>query len=113
MWYYLGTNLDSGFSAFEILEPDFDMPSSVTPYWISNDLKSHMIPLRVRPEYQSDLNQILAHLIALSPVKILYLMARMQPGEDEIVCGTLSLEQFWELHDKEQILMNVCYILKN
>ncbi len=40
-------------------------------------------------------------------------MARMQPGEDEIVCGTLSLEQFWELHDKEQILMNVCYILKN
>ncbi len=113
MWYALGTFNDGDFSALYILDPDFDTPSDVSPYWVSDNLKSNLVPLRVRSEYRQDLEKILQILMARSPLKTLYFTARVQPGDDEIVSGTLSLEQFWELHDKKQILFNVCYILRD
>ena len=113
MWYSLGTYNESGFSALRILDADFDIEYEAYPYWINDELKSNLVPMLVRAEYRRDLEEIVQTLITFSPLKTVYVMARMQGGDDEVVCGVLSRQQFWALHDENKILFNVCYILKD
>lgn len=117
IWYCLGKEDDVMFSALPILEAKFGLnPTSISfPYWISSneDITSNLVPLSVLADYRDDFIKIVKEMIEHSPIKTILFLARMQGGDDEIVCGVLSFNDFWELHNEGKILFNVCYIIRN
>ncbi len=51
------------------------------------------------------------HLIDSSPLKTIYVLARYQSSEKEIVRGIYSIEKFFSMMDSHMIYANVCYII--
>lgn len=113
IWYNIGIDLEGTFSALPLLNAEFDSKVHLIPYWIdgNEDIKSNLVPLGIKPRYKKEVEKLLESLVNESPVQTVYFMARMQGGDDEVICGTLSLDDFWNLHDTGRILFNVCYII--
>lgn len=113
IWYNVGLNQDGLFSALPLLNAEFDSDVQTYPYWIdeNEDIKSNLVPLMIKPEYREDFKKTIETLIKESPHRTIYLMARMQGGEKEVVCGVLSPDDFWKLHDNKKIFFNACYII--
>lgn len=115
IWYCLGHGEDELFSALSILKAHFgsNREQVVVPNWISDEnVLSNLVPFSVITEYVEDLVRIIKHLINLSPIKTIMFLARFQSYDEEIVYGVLTFEQFWLLHQKNELLFNVCYIIR-
>lgn len=115
VWYCLGH--DKGypfFDALDILEAKFNDKIMSYPYWISDEIVlGNLIHLKIFDKYRNDFIKIIKYLIKQSPIKTIMLMARFQGGEEEVVCGVLSFEEFLLLHEQDKILFNVCYIIRD
>ena len=117
VWYCLGKEDDEIFSALSIVNADFDSQGKNTllPYWVASneDIISNLVPMTVSTKYKIDFVKIIKQMIEQSPIKTILLLARMQGGDDEIVCGVLSFKNFLDFLDEGKILFNVCYIIRS
>lgn len=100
--------------SYPICYGDFKAKNIKKPYWIYDQrIRSHLVPFLVKPEYRFDFEKIIRFLIDKSPEKTIFFHTRFQGGDDEIICGTLSLPDFFAMLDHNRILFNVCYILQD
>lgn len=53
----------------------------------------------------------MSKLIDSSPVKMILVLLRCQSNERETVCGSLSLDEFFEMMNSGKIYSNICYIV--
>ncbi|MDD4754062.1 MAG: hypothetical protein PHT78_12620 [Desulfitobacteriaceae bacterium] len=116
VWYCLGH--DRGlplFDALDILDAKYNMCEEEIsyPYWVGDEIvRENLIPLKVFDKYRNDFIKIVEYLIKQSPINTIMIMARFQGGEEDVICGVLSFEEFLLLHDQDKILFNVCYIIR-
>lgn len=116
IWYYLGMTEDNLFNAMPFCDSNFKVKEEETPipYWVENeDTIYHLTPLFIKKPYLEEFKRILTFFVMESPEKMVLLLARYQGGNQEIVQGVLSLNQFFKLLECEKILFNVCYIIRN
>jgi len=96
-------------SDFEIREEDIEMP-----YWIEEkDIRYDLTPLIIRPEFRFDFEKIVSSMINTSPIKTIMLLASYQSHDKEIMCGVLSVKEYFSLLDKGKILFNICYMISD
>ena len=114
LWYCLGVQRDELFDAYTICNSDFEIDEKdiLMPYWVTDeDVKYNLTPLIVNEQHFYDFCKIIKYMLKQSPVNTLMMLARYQGGENEIVCGVLSYEEFIKLLNERKILFNVCYII--
>lgn len=70
-----------------------------------------LTPYVINEKYQDSFAAILAYLLKQSPEKKIYVLARYQSSETEIVMGTYKVNTFLDLMKKKSIYANVCYII--
>ena len=115
VWYSLVCNDRGIYNAYSICDSDYEAkPESIPlPYWVkSSETIYNLTPLIIYDKYKENFRFIIGQLLDQSPTNTLMFLARYQGGEEEIVCGVLSLQDFWELLDERKILFNVCYIIR-
>lgn len=78
---------------------------------IDSEINECISPYKIRQEYKDDVKKIMEYLIECSPMKTIYVLARYQSSEKEIVRGTYSIEKFFSMMDSETVYANVCYIV--
>ena len=84
------------------------------PYWISSEeVKNDLRTLVIDEEYLDSFKEILRFLLEKSPINTIFLFCRFQSNEAEIMCGTLSLDDFIYLLSQDKILTNICYSISN
>lgn len=114
IWYSLVKDLD-GLSYASFCDSDFeaDEKDLPIPYWITDSsIIYNLTPLIVEQEYRSEFEKIVLFLLRESPIRTIMLLARYQGGDEEIICGMLSVKDFMGILDQGKILFNVCYIIK-
>jgi len=79
--------------------------------WVDEIHYESITPYKVDKEYIESFTAILNHLIQKSPVKMIYILARYQSYEKEIVLGSLSVDEFLNLMEQGKIHANICYII--
>lgn len=110
--YSIGKTEDGLFNALPIIDTNFKF-HRYYPYWIENrDVLSNLTPLFFKEKYEHHLKKLIIQMINESPVKTILFFTRYQGGEKEIICGVLSLDEFFENLNKKKILFNVCYIIQ-
>jgi len=82
-------------------------------HWIDGEKLDCITPFRIDSAYQDSFVAILKHLLSASPVKMLYVLARYQSLEKEVVIGSLTIDEYMKLMSKEKIYANICYILSD
>lgn len=113
-WYCLGHSDGHLFNALAILEAGFDIEPStyLKPYWIIDEqVKSEMVPLNIATNFLVDFKKIMSFLINQSPINTVMFLARFQGHDKEVLCGVISLQEFWNLMEEGGILFNVCYVI--
>lgn len=70
-----------------------------------------LTPYVINEKYQDSFAAILTYLLKQSPQKKIYVLARYQSSETEIVMGTYKVNTFLDLMQKKSVYANVCYIL--
>lgn len=115
IWYYLGKEENNLFNAASFCSSNFDIDEHQLPipYWIkSEDVIYHLTPLVIKNEYKKEMRTILQFFINESPVKTLLFLARYQGGNQEIVQGVISFNDFFDLLESGKVLFNICYIIR-
>ena len=94
---------------------DYAVNSSGTyPYWISSaEIKDDLRTLIINKEYRDSLFEIIKFLVKKSPIHTIILFCRYQSNDAEVMCGTLSIDDFISLLDQRKILTNVCYSISD
>ena len=93
---------------------DYVENSDIYPYWINaEEIKMDLTALVINEEYLNSLIEILRFLIKKSPIHTVILFSRYQSNEAEVMCGTLSIEDFVSLLNQRKILNNVCYSISS
>lgn len=104
---------DDFYSSFPLCDSDFET-STVdfeTPEWITEEARSCLTPLIIHDHVYEDFKRIISYLIETSPNGLIMFHTRYEWGDTEIISGTLSVDQFFELLEKRRILFNTCYII--
>ena len=101
--------------ACDICDADFDCPKELIkyPYWVCDEKVRHcdLIPLVIFDEYLDEFKSLIRYLTGKSPIGKMMFLARLQAYNPEIICGTISVDDFFALLSKKKILFNTCYIL--
>jgi len=116
IWYSMVKENDGLFNAFPICDSDFEKEEKdiEMPYWIDDeDVKYDLTPLIIRKEYRGDFEKIVKNLIDTSSVRTIMILASYQSNNKEIICGTISFNEYLKLLDERKILFNICYIISN
>ena len=93
---------------------DYIDNSGIYPYWIcSAEIKEDLKVLVINDSYLDSFIEILKYLVGKSPINTIFLFFRFQSDDAEVVCGTLSLENFKSLLEQKRILTNVCYSISS
>lgn len=71
----------------------------------------NLTPYKIRGEYEASFKAIINYLLDVSPVKMVYVLARYQSPDKEIVLGTYTIDKFFSLMKQHNIFANVCYII--
>ena len=87
------------------IETMIDLPD------VSDEERDCMTPYRVYPQYIEDFKKIINYMLDCSPSKLVYVLARYQSCDVEVVLGTYSLDTFISLMEKGKIYSNICYII--
>lgn len=114
IWYSLVKEHNDLLNAFLICCPDYEIDEENIqyPYWIEDEeIKYYLTPLVINEEYKTEFKAIINFLLEQSPAKTIMLLAGYQGGEKEIICGTLSVDEFFILLENRKILFNVCYVI--
>jgi hypothetical protein len=114
IWYSLIKEHDGLYDAYEICDSNFEIEEKdiEMPYWIKDEnIRYDLTPLIIKKDLRVDFQNIIGSLINTSPIKTIMLLASYQSNDKEIVCGVLSLNEYFTLLDEGKILFNVCYII--
>ena len=79
--------------------------------WIDEKFREDITPYVIGDQYMDSFIAILNHLIRESPVKMVYVLARYQSYDKEIVLGSFTINEFLELMKQKKIHSNICYII--
>ena len=117
IWYYLMNEAD-GFSSFElcdIRDVKDEYLEKLCPPWSGKEDAIDISVLCLREKYKQDVLDILEFFINQSPIKTVFFHSRYQTFEEEkeFIMGTICFKRFVELLDNNQILFNVCYVIKD
>ncbi len=113
IWYSLGKMEDDIFSAMPIIDTDFDKVCNEKLFWIEDEeVLSNLTPLIVNDAFVHEFDRIIREMVEMSPIKTILFMARYQGGETEIIHGVVPISSFLHLIKRNEILFNVCYIVK-
>ena len=117
IWYYLMSDEDK-FSSFELCDiKDVDdkylEKSYSFCYKQEGELDVSVFSLKER--YREEVLKVIEFFINKSPLKTVFFHSRYQTFEveKEIIIGVICFERFIELLDSNQILFNVCYVIKD
>ena len=78
---------------------------------VSEEDRECLTPYRVYPQYIEDFKKVINYMLDCSPSKLVYVLARYQSCEKEVVLGTYSLDTFISLMENGKIYSNICYII--
>ncbi|MGN0538492.1 MAG: hypothetical protein ACI4KI_01405 [Candidatus Fimenecus sp.] len=111
-WYNLYAHKDevAGTNICQHLdrEPLMQIPGFV----VQDDTRFEgLTPYMISEEYQKSFEAIITHLLLQSPNKKIYVLARYQSSEAEVVMGTYKVNTFLDLMRKKSVYANVCYII--
>lgn len=111
-WYNLYTSKNE-FAGTNICQHLGDKPLMQIPgFVVKDDTRFECLtPYTISEEYQKSFEAIITHLLLQSPNKKIYVLARYQSSEAEIVMGTYKINTFLNLMKKESVYANVCYII--
>ncbi|WP_053956043.1 hypothetical protein [Inediibacterium massiliense] len=113
VWYSLGKFENGFFSALPIIDTDFDKECKEKIFWIQDrDILENLTPIIIKDMFGEEFKKILKEMIEMSPSKTILFMARYQGGDTEIIQGVVPLNHFLISIEKNEILFNVCYIVK-
>jgi len=102
--------------AFGLCDGDFEYPKERIkyPYWVTEtDVRKHdLVPLIIFDQYMDEFNSIIHYLINKSPIGKIMFLSKLQAYNPEIVCGTITTDNFFKLLANREILFNICYILE-
>ena len=98
------------FSAMEIADIG-DSANCIMPFW--TDRRSGLYPLRIQPEYIQSFREVMRHLMLQSPIRRIMFLPRLQALEHDMICGVLTLDEFFVKLGQERILFNIAYIIQN
>ena len=90
---------------------------SARPILLESDVETNaeinesLTPYRFHEKYKKQVESLLEHFLESSPFKVIYILARYQSLEKEIVQGTYTLSNFLRLMEERKIYSNICYIL--
>lgn len=115
IWYSFIKDMDNiPMASYGMCDANFDLPdeSRILPYWVSNrDTLYDLRPLVIYDKYYDDFKKVLLFIKEQSPIGRLMFLAQMQGTYEEVICGSISMDSFWEMLNNNQILFNVCYII--
>jgi hypothetical protein len=114
IWYSL-VKEDDGVVYASFCYSNFDQKESekTQPYWVIEDnVKSGLTPLLIKKEFEEEFKKIITFLMDQSPIKTIMLLPRYQGSDEEVICGVLSLDDFWLLLNEQKILFNTSYIIR-
>jgi len=84
-----------------------------TYLWIEDEeILSNLTPIIVNDTIIHEFDRIIREMVEMSPIKTILFMARYQGGETEIIQGVIPINNFLHSIKKNEILFNVCYIVK-
>lgn len=98
------------FSAMDIADIGDDA-DAVFPFW--TDHRSGLYPLIIVPEYDAAFRETLRHLQLASPIRLIWFLPRLQADERALLCGVITLDEFFTMLDRSRILFNIAYIIQN
>lgn len=97
------------FSAMDIADIG-GRENALFPFW--TDHRSGLYPLRIEPAYSAAFREVMHHLMMQSPQRRIMFLPRLQAIERDMVCGVLTLDEFFEKLCQERILFNIAYIIQ-
>lgn len=99
-------------SYFDVENGSFFLPDRLRDNWIGD--KKYFQPMFLEPEYQEEIREILLQLIEDSPKKMILFHTRIvfDREQEEVIEGVIPFEIFWRALLEEQLLANVCYIVR-
>ena len=108
-WYNLLTDKDEvgGTRICEYLDDNCNLNLD----WLDEKYLECITPYAINNQYLDSFIAILNYLIQQSPVKTVYVLARYQSYDKEVVLGTFSVNEFLELMRQRQVHSNICYIV--
>lgn len=115
IWYSLHYQNERGLNYATFCMSDFsvDPNDQDMPYWLfDKDVKSDLTPLLIKNEFYSDFENIVRYLVKKSPIKTIMVLGRYQGFENETICGTMTLDEYFTLMAQKKIYFNVSYILR-
>ena len=105
----------NGFAgALRLCDADWEYPKELIqyPYWVNMETADYDLrPLVVFDEYLDEFKRIIQFLADQSPIGKIMFLARFQGCNEDVVCGTIQVSNFFTLLSQKKILFNVCYIL--
>jgi len=107
-------HLDGAAGALCLCEADWDYPKESIKYpdWVNMEAADYdLVPLIIFDEYLDEFKRIMQFLINKSPIGKMMFLARFQGCNEDVVCGTIQISDFFTLLSQKRILFNVCYIL--
>lgn len=78
---------------------------------VDMEFLENLTPYKINAAYKESLKSIIENLLDASPVKMIYMLARYQSPDKEIVFGTYTMKSFFSLMEQNNIFANVCYII--
>lgn len=111
--YSLGKTEEGLYNAMPLIDTDFKCQKNYT-FWIEDeDVLSNLTTLIFKEEYKNELKNLIKQMMNKSPDNTILFFTRYQGGDKEIICGTITLDEFFKKLNKNMILFNVCYILQD
>ena len=80
--------------------------------WKNREEIEDMKPITIDPGYREDIRRLLRELVNQSPVKKLYVQIRRQGLERDNIMGMLTVEQFGDMMERDELLGNMVYVIR-
>jgi hypothetical protein len=71
------------------------------------------VAIGLKKEHRQDFERVVDYFLSKSPVNMIMFLPRWQGEERDIVHGVISRDQFFSMMLKEQIRLNMCYIISS
>jgi len=82
------------------------------PYWITSAaIQNDLTILIINEEYLESFKEIMKFMIQKSPINMIMVSSRYQSNDQEVICGTITYDEFILLLEQRKILTNVCYAI--
>lgn len=109
IWYNLLTD-ENEIGGTDICE-HIGYDSTLVLPGISMEISENLTPYKIKKDYMDSFKSIAKHLLNFSPVGMIYVLARYQSPDKEIVLGSYTLESYFSIMEQNNIYANVCYII--